>query len=371
MEKELIFMPFEFKAIDSEDANVLIGYGAAFDNVDSYGDVIKKGAFKKTIKERVNKGRVKLMNSHGYSVDDVLGTILKAEEDDYGLLFSAEFSKVQSSQDVRTKMIEGHVNRLSIGFNTVKEHYGNEKNDENPSLRYLDEVKLYEISPVAFPANENAVVVSIKSMIPFQDLPLADVNYKWDPEKAERRVREWAGDDDPNAKYRKAFMYYDRENPLEFDSYKLQITDIVDGKLTVIPEAVKQAAQALHNERSSVDVPNVHDAKIKSHIEQYCEKMDGWFTPTWKKSGYDLIIDITGIVTPDQKRIIKACKGLIDTDPEHRIDILNALSEKAEPVLPLTQDDEQHDEPVSVEKLHAKLAIAKLQIADNKLKGVE
>jgi Caudovirus prohead serine protease len=43
-----ILCPFEFKS-DGDDDGTIRGYGSVFGNVDSYGDTVAKGAFKKTI----------------------------------------------------------------------------------------------------------------------------------------------------------------------------------------------------------------------------------------------------------------------------------------------------------------------------------
>ena len=44
----------------------------------------------------------------------------------------------------------------------------------------------------------------------FQDLPLADRDREWDGTAAEKRVRSWAkAEDEPNAKYRDAHVWYD------------------------------------------------------------------------------------------------------------------------------------------------------------------
>ena len=46
----------------------------------------------------------------------------------------------------------------------------------------------------------------------FQDLPLADRDRKWDGDAADKRVREWAdAQDEPNARYRDAHVWYDAE----------------------------------------------------------------------------------------------------------------------------------------------------------------
>ena len=54
----------------------------------------------------------------------------------------------------------------------------------------------------------------------FHDLPLADRDRQWDGGAAEKRVRKWAGaQDEPNAKYRDAHLWYDGEKPDDHAQY--------------------------------------------------------------------------------------------------------------------------------------------------------
>ena len=72
-------------------AGVVKGYGSVFGNVDSDGDVINKGAYKKTIQE--NAKRVKYLYQH--DMDKPLGKLVYLEEDDKGLIFEAQIPKTQ------------------------------------------------------------------------------------------------------------------------------------------------------------------------------------------------------------------------------------------------------------------------------------
>jgi phage head maturation protease len=65
--------PFEVKAGSTEDDGCITGYGSVFGNVDSYGDIVAKGAFKKTIldsKTAVTSWPAMLLQHGGTSVDD-------------------------------------------------------------------------------------------------------------------------------------------------------------------------------------------------------------------------------------------------------------------------------------------------------------
>ena len=147
------------------DPGWIEGYAAVFDNVDWGGDIIRRGAFTKTIAERVAAGKVKLMARHfrdGGDVLDVIGSVTEAKEDDFGLWIHADLSRAQDAQDVRLKILEGHVEFLSIGYTAVKAL--DTKVQDDSWVRELLEVKLMEITVTAIPMNELAAITAAKAL---------------------------------------------------------------------------------------------------------------------------------------------------------------------------------------------------------------
>ena len=112
------------------------------------------------------------------------------------------------------------------------------------------------------------------SVTVFQDLPLADRDREWDATAAEKRVRKWAdAEDEPDAKYRDAHVWYDSDKKDNFGAYKLLIADIVNGKLTAVPRAVMAAAAVMQGSRGGVDLPKDDIDRVKSHLAKYYKKM--------------------------------------------------------------------------------------------------
>jgi hypothetical protein len=115
----------------------------------------------------------------------------------------------------------------------------------------------------------------------FQDLPLADRDREWDGAAAEKRVRAWAGaEDEPNAKYRDAHVWYDADAKQNFTAYKLLIADVVGGKLVAVPRGVFAAAAVMQGSRGGVDLPAKDVDRVKSHLAKYYAKLDD--TPPWE-----------------------------------------------------------------------------------------
>jgi len=83
---------------------------------------------------------------------------------------------------------------------------------------------------------------------------------------AESRVRKWAdAEEQPNARYRDAHVWYDAEEKDNFTAYKLPIADVIDGKLTAVPRAVMAAAAVMQGSRGGVDIPSKDEDRVRSH----------------------------------------------------------------------------------------------------------
>lgn len=147
-------LPFEVKEVDLQKGH-FTGYAAMFNNIDSYRDVILPGAFKKTLQEWGH--RVKVLWQH--NPDIPIGKPVSMEEDSKGLLVTAKISETTQGKDTLILLRDGVINELSIGFSSIKETF-----DKEQDLRYLNEVKLWEFSPVTWAANELAVVLAAKGL---------------------------------------------------------------------------------------------------------------------------------------------------------------------------------------------------------------
>ena len=147
------FKTFEVKGTLNVEGEIT-GYGAIFDNIDRGGDVIKKGAFNKTISE--NGGSVIMVANHDQNKP--IGRVTEMKEDATGLLFKGYLAKTDRAQEYKQLMKDGVVDSFSIGYAVVK---GDENNHGG---RDLSELKLFEISPVAIPMNPEAKLLEVKNI---------------------------------------------------------------------------------------------------------------------------------------------------------------------------------------------------------------
>jgi len=143
----------EVKDVDAKKG-IVSGYFSAFNIKDSDGDIIRPGAFQKSINEWFPKGRIKHLLNH--DPRQPLGKIMDLKEDAYGLYYESQIGKHNLGQDF-IKMVESDlVKEHSIGFNVIKEQKGDSANE-------LLDIKLFEGSSLtSWGANEYTPLLGMK-----------------------------------------------------------------------------------------------------------------------------------------------------------------------------------------------------------------
>jgi len=152
-------IPFELTSVDAV-GRTIEGYAAVFGNVDQGGDIIHRGAFKKTLAER--GGKVRLLWQH--DTYEPIGRPVEMREDDRGLYVKAVISDTQRGRDALALLRDDAIDGLSIGYETLDSDYttSSDGNGEKMPMRNLRTIKLYEFSLVTFPMNEEAAVTALK-----------------------------------------------------------------------------------------------------------------------------------------------------------------------------------------------------------------
>lgn len=129
---------------------------------DSYGDVVKEGAFTKTLAERWNGGKgIPLLWAHQMdNLKSFIGTA-NADEDEKGLHFVAEFDSTEEAQRVRELYKDGRLKSFSFAYDTLD--WAPVELEDGRKANELRELDLFEISCVTVPANSDATVTEVKS----------------------------------------------------------------------------------------------------------------------------------------------------------------------------------------------------------------
>lgn len=152
------------------------GYGAVFGNVDSYGDVIEKGAFSAYLAD-VKTGKqhwpAMLMQHGGWGVstDDYtpVGVYTDLVEDDFGLKLSGQLAPTPRGSEAYALMKmqpRPAISGLSIGYFAREEEYGGKS---DPYSRLIKKIDVIEVSIVTFPANDKARIGNVKSAYDFNE----------------------------------------------------------------------------------------------------------------------------------------------------------------------------------------------------------
>jgi uncharacterized protein len=147
---------------------IVTGYFSIFGNIDSDGDMIMPGAFKRTLSN--NYKRIKHLNQHR-SYEPLSGTKddkLTVKEDATGLYFESQISQTSYGKDVILLYQDGVLEEHSIGYEVLKSRDHDsltvERWGQKVPVKELHELKLWEGSTVTWGANSMARTESVKSL---------------------------------------------------------------------------------------------------------------------------------------------------------------------------------------------------------------
>lgn len=167
----------EFRA--SGEEGVIEGYVTKWGTVDSYGSTFERGCFAKTLQER--GGRVKVLWNH--DEDELIGKPLELREDDVGLFARIQLvMPVQRAREAFELAKAEALDSFSFGFRTIKDAWVD-------GVRRIKEVALYEVSPVVFEANSNALITGVRTMHNENEIRAEDFAATYNQVEMSRRHR--------------------------------------------------------------------------------------------------------------------------------------------------------------------------------------
>jgi uncharacterized protein len=144
-----------------DDAGVFTGHAAVFNEVNAHNEIVKRGAFLRSIADHQARDiRPPMLWSHDPA--DIIGVWTGIREDATGLAVTGKLILDSTrGRDAHALLKAGAVTGLSIGFRTK-----NATRDAK-GVRILHDVDLAEISLVALPSAGNARVTSVRSVDAF------------------------------------------------------------------------------------------------------------------------------------------------------------------------------------------------------------
>lgn len=187
VERRAVPFQAELRAGAAPGVRLFDGYAAAFDQWADIGGMFRErvapGAFARTIREQ----DVAFVFNHNESTVMArrqAGT-LRLDEDSYGLHVEADLDeRDDDARQLITKIEASNVYKMSFSFRAVRDEFDF---DADPPERDLNEVQLYDVSPVVFPAYEGTdakLRAEVRSMLTLRGLEL--------PESAAERADRFA-----------------------------------------------------------------------------------------------------------------------------------------------------------------------------------
>ena len=159
------YKSFELKAKE-DNAGMIAGYFSTYDETpDSYGDIIKPGAFTETIKKREETGHpFPLCFNHDFSA--IIGAVDLIKDTEKGPYIEAHFLETEQAQDVRKMLQSGAIYQFSFAYDVIGAEKPTDEQKGKGIANVLTALEVFEISVVTVPANQNAVATEVKSIEP-------------------------------------------------------------------------------------------------------------------------------------------------------------------------------------------------------------
>lgn len=152
MNKETRSFLFNIEA-DETEARKMTGHAAVFNEITEIGgwfrEQIEPGAFKASIK----KDDVRALFNHdeNYVLGRNTAGTLKMSEDSQGLKVDISPPDTQFARDLAVSIERGDISQMSFAFQVLEEEWIRGEKKEL-DLRKIKKVRLFDVSPVTFPA---------------------------------------------------------------------------------------------------------------------------------------------------------------------------------------------------------------------------
>lgn len=160
MADRFAFAPMVLKTLD--EGGSFSGYASVFGVQDYDGDVIVRGAFRRSIEKARESGKYpKMLWQH--RPDMICGRWTEMSEDDHGLMVRGQcILEVDEGRKAYALLKAGVLDGLSVGFNIT----------ERGSGRVIEQADLWEVSLVTWGANPEALVTQVKARKSARDFEL-------------------------------------------------------------------------------------------------------------------------------------------------------------------------------------------------------
>lgn len=158
----------EIKDINSSKRTVVAAI-SSFNTMDSDNDIIKPGAFTKSIQERgpMSTGNRKILHLRDHDWTKLVGRVIGLEETEEHLVMTSVLGTSTTADDTLKDYRDGLIREHSIGFQYLQDKINVIEDEKITGGRIyeINEVILFEGSAVAFGANENTPTLEVGKML--------------------------------------------------------------------------------------------------------------------------------------------------------------------------------------------------------------
>lgn len=144
----------ELRITDDSSEPIIQGHAAVFDSWSEtlgymfpFKEKVLKGAFSKSIQS--DDIRALFNHDPNFILGRNLAKTLCLQEDEKGLFVTIKPPQTSYAKDLVTSIKRGDITQMSFGFVVLDEQWSEENGTD---IRELKEVKLFDVSPVTFPA---------------------------------------------------------------------------------------------------------------------------------------------------------------------------------------------------------------------------
>lgn len=369
----------EIRAVAGEE-NTFEAYAQLYGQANDYGEIFLPGCFSKSIQERV-KGprgsRVRINGSHSWEARDICGTVIDAREEVRGLWVKGKMASTSDAQDLRAKMLEGHLDEFSIEFRCIRETF---ERVEDETYRHVHEAVFWGLAILPYSSQGEPALIEVRGAVPYQDLPIAPDDTVWDPAAAAERVAQWskgqlAGGVPNLAQLRRAYAFEDVRHRGAADAFRLQIADVIGGRLMVVPKALMRAAAAATVER----IDEAARRRVQDNLTRYIDRLEAEgrssrFRAPWDGALDRILVELRSgaeLTEVDQALLAEALPVLsaaVGGAPNQETTDAGPAATEATP--PTEKDSEKRQaKPANADRL-AQLREAELRLANLSMEAV-
>ena len=159
MDKEKRHIKFDAAELRfaEDDQRTLEGYASVFNvatDLGRFSETIERGAFSRAISEE-HDVRALVDHDSGRVLGRTKNGTLELREDKRGLFSRIHLPDTQEARDLATLIKRGDLDGMSFGFTVERDRW---EKQEDRQMRFIEDVNLFEVSVVAFPAYEDTDV---------------------------------------------------------------------------------------------------------------------------------------------------------------------------------------------------------------------